>query len=84
MNTESHVLYFSAAEDLRDFANFTVEETSQARPGRIPATVSMYMIVGQRGGLGRREVLAEFPLELHANIFRDMCDGFVRCERAPQ
>ena len=41
----------------------------------------MYMIVAQRGGIGRREVIAEFPLEMHATIFRDMCEGFVRSER---
>lgn len=39
------------------------------------------MIVAQRGGIGRREVIAEFPLEMHAEIFRDMCEGFVRSER---
>ncbi|HCE6805127.1 MULTISPECIES: hypothetical protein [Pseudomonas] len=81
MTIETHILYFSEAEALREFSGFTVDVSHQARPNQTPSNVTMYMVVAQRGGIGRREVIAEFPLEMHATIFRDMCEGFVRSER---
>ena len=67
-----------AAAQLREFAGFTVEPSHQARPGQDPATVTMYTVVAQRSGIGQREVIAEFPLELHAEIFRDMAEATAR------
>lgn len=78
MAIETHLFYFSSATQLRDFSGFTVEPSHQARPGQDPATVTMYMVVAQRSGIGRREVIAEFPLELHAEIFRDMAEATAR------
>ncbi|MBI6949159.1 hypothetical protein RHA66_28515 [Pseudomonas aeruginosa] len=75
MAFEPHILYFSDAADLRRYCTFTVEPTHQARPGQDPATVTLYMVVGQRRDGGQREVTAEFPLELHAQIFRDMAEA---------
>ncbi|WP_280044009.1 hypothetical protein [Pseudomonas sp. Hg5Tf] len=78
MAIETHLFYFSAAEQLREFAGFTVEPSHQARPGQDPATVTMYTVVAQRSGIGQREVVAEFPLELHAEIFRVMAEATAR------
>lgn len=75
MATETHLLYFNDAKTLREYSGFTVEPSHQARPGQIPSTVTLYMVVAQRSGIGQREVLAEFPLELHAEIFRDMAEA---------
>lgn len=75
MAFEPHILYFSDAADLRRYCTFTVEPTHQARPGQDPATVTLYMVVGQRRDGGQREVTAEFLLELHAQIFRDMAEA---------
>lgn len=72
MATETHLFYFHSADQLREFHGFTVEPSHQARPGQTPATVTMYTVVGTRSATGQREVLAEFPLELHAEIIRDM------------
>jgi hypothetical protein len=33
------------------------------------------MVVGKHRESGQREVIAEFPLELHAQIFRDMAEA---------
>ncbi|WP_130904038.1 hypothetical protein [Pseudomonas sp. Sample_22] len=71
MAFEPHILYFSEAAELRRYSTFTVMPTHQARPGQDPATVTLYMVGEQRDG-GQREVVAEFPLELHAEIFLDM------------
>ncbi|MHC5208945.1 hypothetical protein [Pseudomonas chlororaphis] len=75
MAFEPHILYFSDAADLRRYCTFTVEPTHQARPGQDPATVTLYMVVGQRRDGGQRDVVAEFPLELHSQIFRDMAEA---------
>ena len=52
MTIETHILYFSEAEALREFSGFTVEVSHQARPNQTPSNVTMYMIVAQRGGIG--------------------------------
>lgn len=80
MAFEPHILYFSNATELRRYCAFNVEPTHQARPGQDPATVTLYMVVGQHRESGhresgQREVIAEFPLELHAQIFRDMAEA---------
>lgn len=72
MAFEPHILYFSDAAELRRYRTFTVMPTHQTRPGQDPATVTLYMVVGESRDGGQREVVAEFPLELHAEIFRDM------------
>lgn len=75
MAFEPHILYFSNATELRRYCAFNVEPTHQARSGQDPATVTLYMVVGQHRESGQREVIAEFPLELHAQIFRDMAEA---------
>jgi hypothetical protein len=72
MSIETHLFYFSEAAHLRRYISFSVLPTSQARPGQTPDTVTLYMVVGQVRDEDRTEVIAEFPLELHAEIFRDM------------
>ena len=72
MAIESHLFYFSEAAYLRRFSAFQVEPSYQARPGQTPSTETMFMVVGQARDNDYREVVAEFPLELHAEIFRDM------------
>ncbi|CAI9912287.1 hypothetical protein [Pseudomonas aeruginosa] len=43
MTIETHILYFSEAEALREFSGFTVEVSHQARPNQTPSNVTMYM-----------------------------------------
>ncbi len=75
MTTETHLFYFHSAAQLSEFYAFTVEPVSQPRPGRVPDSVTMYTVVAIRSASGEREVVAEFPLELHAEIFRDMAEA---------
>jgi hypothetical protein len=74
-STEVPVLfYFEAAERLREFEAFTVEEMPQARPHQIPAQVTVWTVCAKVRFIDRREVIAEFPNELYAQIFRDMAE----------
>jgi len=75
MSIQQHILYLSAADSVRGFSNFRVEETSIATT---TGSVQMFMVTAQRGGVGRPELMAEFPLELHAQIFCDLCDSYAR------
>lgn len=78
MATETHLIYFSEAAQLREYNGFAVEPAFQTRPGQIPSSVTLYTVVALRNTTGQREVLAEFPLELHAEIFRDMAKATAR------
>jgi hypothetical protein len=72
MNTETHLFYFSEAHQLRVYAEFDVQPVTQPRLGQNPSAVTVYTVVGHLRDEDRSEVIAEFPLELHAMIFKDM------------
>lgn len=68
------IFYFDKAEVLREFENFTVEISHIARPHQIPAQIDVWNVVAKRRFIDRREVIAEFPNELYAQIFADMAE----------
>lgn len=68
------LFYFDKAETLREFESFTVEISNIARPHQIPSSVTVWNVVAKRRFIDRREVIAEFPNELYAQIFADMAE----------
>jgi len=68
------LFYFEKAEVLRGYEAFTVEPMPQARPHQIPAQVTIYAVCAKVRFVDRREVIAEFPHQLYAEIFRDMAE----------
>ncbi|HHG5524335.1 TPA: hypothetical protein ACPWNY_005951 [Pseudomonas aeruginosa] len=74
------LFYFDDATKLHQYAAFTIEKAFPVRPDCKPSTTTMFNVVGLVRAANRREVIAEFPQELYARIFRDMCEGLVRRE----
>lgn len=72
---EPVLFLFSSADQLKRYDSFTVERSFQTREYRT-TSVTMFYVVGQSAEA--REVIAEFPAELQANIFRDMAEATAR------
>ena len=72
---EPVLFLFSSADQLKRYDSFTVERSFQTREYRT-TSVTMFYVVGQTAEA--REVIAEFPAELQANIFRDMAEATAR------
>ena len=56
----------------RDRPTLTSSPPPAARSRAKGLAAFLYIVVGERRDGGQREVVAGFPLELHAEIFRDM------------
>lgn len=67
--------HFDHVSKLRQYDTFTVEKSFVARPNKRPSSATLFSVVGKAYFGGRREVVAEFPNESHAMIFRDMCEA---------
>lgn len=75
---EPVVFLFSDADQLKRYDSFTVERSFQTREYRT-TSVTMFYVVGKSAEA--REVIAEFPAEIQANIFRDMAEATARAKR---
>ncbi|KVX69130.1 hypothetical protein WT34_24460 [Burkholderia stagnalis] len=65
------VFYLASAEELNAYNLFFVDEAPRSKPH---GTVIAYSVVGKRKDADRLEIIAEFPNELYAQIFRDMAE----------
>lgn len=74
-DTVSPVLfYFEKVATLGLFEAFTVEEMPVARPHQIPANATIWAVCAKNRFVNQREMIAEFPNQLYAEIFRDMAE----------
>lgn len=75
---EPVLFFFSSADQLKRYDSFIVERSFQTREYRT-TSVTMFYVIGQ--SRQAREVIAEFPAEIQANIFRDMAEATARSIR---
>ena len=75
---EPVMFLFSDAEQLKRYSSFSVERSFQTREYRT-TSVTMFYVIGET--TGAREVIAEFPAEIQATIFRDMAEATARAQR---
>ncbi|MDD2859559.1 MAG: hypothetical protein PHT60_15525 [Acidiphilium sp.] len=76
------LFYFTKAAELAEFERFTVEFRSIARPNQMPALLEVWSVIAKRRREDRHEIVADFPLELYAVIFRDMAEGLTKTAEA--
>ncbi len=65
------LFYIASVDELKAYDLFFVDEAPITKPH---GTVIAYSIVGKRKDADRLEVVAEFPNQLYAQIFRDMAE----------
>ncbi|MDU9042811.1 hypothetical protein NHG97_29400 [Pseudomonas corrugata] len=75
---EPVLFLFSDVDQLKSYDRFIVERSFQTREYRT-TSVTMFYVVGEAAG--KREVIAEFPVEIQATIFRDMAEATARAKR---
>ncbi|RMQ65449.1 hypothetical protein ALQ01_02557 [Pseudomonas savastanoi pv. glycinea] len=75
---EPALFLFSSADQLKRYDSFHVERSFQTREYRTTSVIMFYVV----GHIAQsREVIAEFPAELQATIFRDMAEATARSIR---
>lgn len=71
-DTQNPVLFYIAdVDELKAFELFFVDAAPVTKPH---GTVTVHSVVGKRKDTARFEVVAEFPNQLYAQIFRDMAE----------
>ncbi|KVE37244.1 MULTISPECIES: hypothetical protein [Burkholderia] len=69
------LFYFSSVDDLKQYSLFFKDEAPISTQH---GTVTAHRVIGRRIGTDALEVIAEFPNQLYAQIFRDMAERAAR------